>query len=97
MNYIRRKKPELWGNPSSPIFPTYVRKSDLELCLAQAAGLLGNLAARQTDQQRASHLARGKVLPQSGNLKRELRSCWDSGEKGSKQELPSLALLIIFT
>jgi hypothetical protein len=26
VNYIRRKKPELWGNSSSPIFPTCVRK-----------------------------------------------------------------------
>ncbi len=35
-------------------------------------------------------LARGKALPQRGNLKRELRSCWDFRGKGSKKELPSL-------
>jgi hypothetical protein len=35
-------------------------------------------------------LAKGKALPQRGNLKREIRRCWDSGERDSKQELPTL-------
>jgi hypothetical protein len=49
-NYIRRKKPELWGNLSSPIFPSLrCEKSGLELYLAQDAGPLGNLAARQAE------------------------------------------------
>jgi hypothetical protein len=65
-------------------------KSGLELGLAQAAGTLGNLAARQPDRQIASKLARGKALPQRGNLKRELRSCWDFRGKGNKKELPSM-------
>ncbi len=34
--------------------PPSCEKSGLELCLAQDAGPLGNLAARQTDRQRAS-------------------------------------------
>jgi hypothetical protein len=34
--------------------PPTCEKSGLELGLAQAAGPLGNLAARQTDQQQAS-------------------------------------------
>jgi hypothetical protein len=34
--------------------PLTCEKSGLELGLAQAAGPLGNLAARQTDRQRAS-------------------------------------------
>jgi hypothetical protein len=77
--------------------PPICEKSGLELGLAQAAGPLGNLAARETDRQQLACLARGKALPQRGNLKRELRSCWDSREKGSKKKLPSLVLLIIFT
>jgi hypothetical protein len=94
--YIRRKKPEVWGNPSSPIFPHLRAKIQAESsAMAKDAGPLGYLAARQTDrQQKLACLAKGKALPQRGNLKRELRSCWGSGERGSKQELPTLFLLI---
>jgi hypothetical protein len=59
MNYIR-KTPELWGNPSSPIFPYIVRKSGLELGLAKDGGPLGNMAARQADRQRASLSGNGE-------------------------------------
>ncbi len=72
--------------------PPTCEESGLELGLAQDAGPLGNLAARQTDRQRASLSGKeGKrYVLQQGNLKRELRSCWDSGGKGSKQKLPAL-------
>ncbi len=40
--------------------PPTCEKSGLELGLAQAAGPLGNLAARQTDQQRASLSGKGE-------------------------------------
>ncbi len=39
--------------------PPTCEKSGLELSLAQAAGLLGNLVARQTDRQRASLSGKG--------------------------------------
>jgi hypothetical protein len=67
--------------------PPTCEKSGLELSLAQVAGPLGNLAARQTDQQQASLSGkRGKRYLSE----RELRSCWDSRGKGSKKELPAL-------
>ncbi len=40
--------------------PPTCEKSGLELGLAQAAGPLGNLAARQTDRQRASLSGKGE-------------------------------------
>jgi hypothetical protein len=52
----------------------------------------GNL----TDKELAC-LARGKAIPQRGNLKRELRSYWDLGGKGSKKELPSLTFTYYMT
>jgi hypothetical protein len=40
--------------------PPTCEKSGLELGLAQVAGPLGNLAARQTDRQRASLSGKGE-------------------------------------
>jgi hypothetical protein len=40
--------------------PPTCQKSGLELGLAQAAGPLGNLAARQTDRQQASLSGKGE-------------------------------------
>ncbi len=77
--------------------PPMCKKSGLELDLVQAASPLGNLAARQTDRQRASLSGKGESATSERDLKRELRSCWDLRGKGSKLELPSLVLLNIFT
>ncbi len=62
--------------------PPTCEKSGLELCLAQDAGPLGNLVARQTDRQRASLSGKGKALPQQGNLKIEnLEAAWAPGKE----------------
>ncbi len=87
MNYIRRKKPELWGNLSSPILPTYMQKVRPR-ARCRPSGQPGGQA--NWPAKELACLARGKALPQRGNRKRELRSCWDSGEKGSEKKLPSL-------
>jgi hypothetical protein len=71
-----------------PIFPAG-EKSGLELGLAQAAGPLGNLVARQADRPKRASMARRESATWRGNLKRVLRSCRGLREKGSKQELPT--------
>ncbi len=64
------------------------KKSGLELGLAQAAGPLGNLAARKSWPAKRASLARRESAIWRKNLKIEFRSCWGLREKGSKQELP---------
>ncbi len=49
------------GKSSLPIFPHLRAKSQAESsAMAQAVGPLGNLAARQTDRQRASLSGKGE-------------------------------------
>ena len=87
MNYIRRKKPELWWKQSSPIFPVYMRKVGPRAQPGPRCRPSGQPGGQANwPAKELACLARGKALPQRGNLKRELRSCWDSGERGSKQQ-----------
>jgi hypothetical protein len=76
--------------------PPTCKKSGLELGLAQAAGPLDNLAARQTDRQGASLSGkRGKRYLSKGISRENLEAAGTPGEKVvRKRYQPSL--LIIF-
>jgi hypothetical protein len=84
MNYMYKKKEARAIGKSilTNIPPPTSEKSGLELGLAQGACLPGNLAARQTDRQRASLSGnRGKRYLSKGISRENLEAAGTPGEK----------------
>jgi hypothetical protein len=61
--------------------PPTCEKSGLELGLAQAAGPLGNLAARQADQPKELAWLAEKALPEEGISREDSEAAGAPGER----------------
>ncbi len=70
--------------------PPTCEQLGLELGLTQAAGPLGDLAARQTDRQWAILSGKGESYLREEISRGNLEAAGTSGGKGTKLELPSL-------
>jgi hypothetical protein len=82
MNYIRRKKPELWGNPSLPIFPCICSKVRPRAMLGPRWRPLGKYGGQAADCPRASLSGnRGKRYLSKGISRENSEAAWTPGEK----------------
>jgi hypothetical protein len=76
--------------------PPTCEKSGLELCLAQDASPLGNLAVRQTDRQQASLSGKGKKRYLSKGISRENLEAAGAPVKEVVSRNYQLCFLLIF-
>jgi hypothetical protein len=63
--------------------PPTCKNSGLELAWPKMPALWATWRPGKLTGKQAAGLAIGKALPQKENLDRELRSCWDSGQRGT--------------